>query len=225
MVPILHEDPHLLVVNKPAGLLTQGRVGGEPSLETRVRAYLAPDDPASVYLGTVHRLDRPVSGVVLWAKTAKAARRLADQFSKREARKEYRAIVAGRPTADRGGWEDWLCEEDTGLGRVQVCLAGTPRARRAFTRFELDPGPDRTLPEGTSGLRLFPETGRTHQLRVQAASRGMPILGDSLYGSDRAFPEGIALHARSLEIAHPISDLRMTFRAPLPEAWDAPWWS
>src|SRR4051794_11495719 len=90
---VLFEDPHCLAVVKPAGLLTQGTAAGEPTLEAAVRRYLTPGAPASPYLGTVHRLDRPVSGVVVWARTPKAARRLADQFARRAARKEYWAIV------------------------------------------------------------------------------------------------------------------------------------
>src|SRR4051794_29572097 len=99
---ILFEDPHCLAVVKAAGVLTQGRAEGEPSLEDAVRAYLRPDAPASAYVGTVPRLDRPVSGVVLWAKTPKAARRLAEQFARREARKEYWAIVSGSPSSMEG---------------------------------------------------------------------------------------------------------------------------
>src|SRR4051812_47677741 len=96
---ILFEDAHCLATVKPGGELTQGTSAGGPTLEARVRRYLNPRDPASVYLGTVHRLDRPVSGVILWAKTLKAARRLAGQFAARQARKEYWAIVEG--TADQ----------------------------------------------------------------------------------------------------------------------------
>src|SRR5690349_21749918 len=191
MLTILFEDAHCLAVAKPAGLLTQGVPRGEPTLEAAVRRHLRPDDPASAYLGTVHRLDRPVSGVVLWAKTPKAARRLAEQFGSRQAHKQYWAIVEGRPGAARGLWDDWLClDAATGLGGSQVCAPGRPRARRAVTRFAL--GEAEGLPPGCSWLRLWPETGRTHQLRVQAAHRGLPVLGDRLYGSAGAFPLGIA---------------------------------
>src|SRR4051794_17912786 len=103
---VLYEDAHCLAVAKPAGMPTQGAPTGEPTLEAAVRRYLRPHDPSTVYLGTVHRLDRPVSGVVIWAKSPKAARRLADQFARRQARKEYWAIVEGRPRAEAGLWED-----------------------------------------------------------------------------------------------------------------------
>lgn len=216
MLTILFEDAHCLATAKPAGLLTQGVARGEPTLEQAVRRHLRPDDPGAAYVGTVHRLDRPVSGVVLWARTPKAARRLAEQFAGREARKEYWAVVAGRPERPEGVWEDWLCTEDTGLGVVQVCRPGTPRARQARTRFRREDAP---LADGRTWLRLWPETGRTHQLRVQAASRGLPIVGDRAYGSTATFAEGIALHARSLTIRHPVLDRPITFEAPLPAAW------
>jgi 23S rRNA pseudouridine1911/1915/1917 synthase len=214
---VLFEDAHLLVVNKPAGLSTQAPPIAGATLEAAVRAHLCPEDPAGVYVGTVHRLDRPVSGVVLWARTPKAARRLSQQFAARRAIKEYWAIVEGAPAPIDDLWEDWLYFDDTGLGRVQVVAPGTPRARPARTRVHL--GRARALPDSCSWLRLWPETGRTHQLRIQAASRRLPILGDRQYGSDRDFPEGIALHARSLTISHPARDQRLTFEAPLPRAW------
>jgi 23S rRNA pseudouridine1911/1915/1917 synthase len=214
---ILFEDAHLLAVAKPAGVLTQGRPGGEPALEAAVRRHLDPEAPGACYLGTVHRLDRPVSGVVVWAKTPKAARRLAEQFAGREAQKQYWAVVAGTPAAGEGVWDDWLCVEDTGAGVVQVCSRLAPRARRAVTRYRWAEA--RLLPPGAAWLRLWPETGRTHQLRVQAASRGLPIRGDGAYGSKEPFPRGIALHGRSLTIRHPILRHSLTFEAPVPGHW------
>lgn len=229
---VLFEDPHCLAVVKPAGLLTQGTVAGEPTLEASVRRHLSPHAPEAVYLGTVHRLDRPVSGVVLWAKTPKAARRLADEFAGRLVLKEYWAIVAGDfPASDHDEvWDDWLGPADaTGVVRVIVpgagmgasAGAGATRARRAITRARRESDPVARLPPGTSWLRLRPETGRTHQLRVQAASRGWPILGDHAYGSSRPFPRGIALHARALTVRHPILKSPLTWVAPLPGDWVA----
>lgn len=215
---ILYEDIHCLAVSKPGGLLTQGVAGGEPTLERAVRLHLRPDDLGAVYVGTVHRLDRAVSGVVLWAKTPKAARRLARQFAGRVVSKEYWAIVSGTPKSAAGIWDDWLYEHETGLGVVQVCQVGTPRARRALTRFRHEVNAD-GVPAGCAWLRLWPETGRTHQLRVQAATRGLPILGDRAYGSVESFPVGIALHARALTVQHPTLDRPVRFEAPLPESW------
>ena len=215
-VAVLWEDAHGLAVAKPAGMLTQG--SGEPTVEALVRAYLAPDDPASVYLGTVHRLDRPVSGVILWAKTPKAARRWADQFASREVKKEYWAIVEGEvaPGEDSGLWSDGLTRPDA-MGRAGVVDLGTTGAQQAITWFEIGRGG--VLPSGLTWIKLRPETGRTHQLRAQSAARGLPILGDSTYGSTRPFPQGIALHARSLTVEHPSRKELMTIEAPLPASW------
>jgi 23S rRNA pseudouridine1911/1915/1917 synthase len=218
---VLFEDAHCLAVLKPAGVLAQAaNAAGEPTLEQAVRSHLCSDDPASAYVGTVHRLDRPVSGVVVWAKTPRAARRLAAQFAGRQVRKEYWAIVEGRPPTEQGLWEDWLCVVDeTDRGRVQVCSRQAPRSRQALTRFAVAGA--RRLPPGCSWLRLWPETGRTHQIRVQAAARRLPIVGDRLYGAAGSFAVGIALHARSLTVLHPALRQPITFTAPLPEGWAA----
>lgn len=216
---ILFEDAHCLAIVKPGGELTQGMSGGrETTLEARVRRYLCPDDPASVYLGTVHRLDRPVSGVILWAKTLKAARRLAAQFAAREPRKEYWAIVEGTttPLGDEGEWNDWLTDPDVS-GVAHAVETEAPGTRQAITRFRKCPA--LMLPENCCWLRLWPETGRTHQLRAQAAHRGLGILGDRTYGSNRPFPQGIALHARTLRVRHPILGATIDLLAPLPATW------
>lgn len=220
---ILFEDAHLLAVSKPAGLLTQGRPGGEPTLEESVRLHVGRASSSSVYLGTVHRLDRPVSGVMVWAKTEKAARRLAAQFAAHQARKEYWAIVAGELSdtgdpGDAGAWEDWLSQPDS-LGAARSVSPETPGARRALTRFLRES--DAQTPQGSLWLRLWPETGRTHQLRAQAAARGLPILGDIPYGSTRPFAGGIALHARRLNVRHPILHCEIELVAPLPGHWKA----
>jgi 23S rRNA pseudouridine1911/1915/1917 synthase len=217
-LPVLWEDPHGLAVVKPAGLLTQGPAAGEVTLEAMVRRHLRPDDPASVYVGTVHRLDRPVSGVILWAKTLKAARRLSEQFARREVLKEYWAIVEGEvpPSVVADPWEDRLAPPDS-LGRARTVDAEAPGSALALTRVEFGRG--RIVPEGFTWLRLRPETGRTHQLRAQTAARGFPIVGDSTYGSARAFPAGIALHARSLAFEHPIHRGPIVLEAPLPASW------
>jgi 23S rRNA pseudouridine1911/1915/1917 synthase len=218
---VLWEDPHGLAVAKPAGILTQRTRAGsvEMTLEDLVRSYLRPGDPASVYLGTVHRLDRPVSGVILWAKTPRAARRWAEQFARRDVRKEYWAIVEGDASGlgESGRWVDALVPPGAS-GRSSVVPPETPGASLASTTYEVGRG--RGLPDGLAWLKLRPETGRTHQLRAQAAARGNPIVGDSTYGASRSFPVGIALHARSLTVEHPIRHQPMTVEAPLPDSWD-----
>lgn len=215
---VLFEDAHCLAVAKPAGVLTQGRPDGEPTLEGAVRRHIDPLTPDSVYLGTVHRLDRPVSGVVVWAKTPKAARRLAAQFEARSVAKHYWAVVErdARTLGDQSLWEDWLCESEG--ARVLLAADSTVAgARRAVTRLRVGQGLKQ--PAGTSWLQLWPETGRKHQLRAQSAARGFPILGDSLYGASTGFPRGIALHARALSVLHPILRTPVTWVAPVPASW------
>lgn len=222
---ILHEDADCLAVAKPAGQFTQGTWAppGELTLEQAVRRYLGPDDPDAVYLGIVHRLDRPTSGVLIWARTPRAARRLSSEFEHRRVVKEYWALVDSDPVGIPGGdetWDDWLTRPGQ-TGYVRLVEPGTPGARPAVTRVRREAGGG--LPAGVSWLRLWPETGRTHQLRAQAAARGMPILGDSAYGSNTPFgPAGavtIALHARSLRVRHPTLRTPLTLVAPIPPAW------
>ncbi|WZO95996.1 RluA family pseudouridine synthase [Isosphaeraceae bacterium EP7] len=215
MPPVLFEDAHCLAVSKPAGLLTQGPAGRQ-SLVDLVRAYLRPDDPSAAYLGTVHRLDKPVSGVILWAKTPMAARRLASQFEARRVVKEYWAIAEGESKDSFGVWEDWLGPPDPN-NIAHVLAEGEPGARRAITRFERAMGP--RPGNGLTRLVLKPETGRSHQLRVQCSSHGLPIMGDVAYGSTRTLPGRIALHARSLTVEHPILRRPLTILAPAPQYW------
>lgn len=229
---ILFEDEHCLALFKPAGQLVQGTWAppGETTLEQDARRHLAPADPDAAYLGIVHRLDRPVSGVLLWAKTPKAARRLAGQFEKRAVVKEYWAVVEtdapdalpgpSRPLAEVDVWEDWLTPRTDESGKIRVVPEGTPGARLATTRTLVDASA--TLPNGLRFLRLWPETGRTHQLRVQAASRGTPVVGDAIYGATLPFAPGVALHARSLQVRHPTSSAPLALVAPLPDSW-TPW--
>jgi 23S rRNA pseudouridine1911/1915/1917 synthase len=220
---VLFEDNHCLAVCKPAPLLTQGVPAGIPTLEARVKAYLKEryHKPGNVYLGIPHRLDRPVSGVVLFARNTKAARRLAEQFQQRQVEKVYWAAVEGdvQPPEDR--WEDWLLKLPQ-EARTELVPPDTPTARPAVLSYRrLQPGPDWTL------LELRPETGRMHQIRVQASARGWPVRGDLLYGARSAFgppaatprDRVIALHARSLTFLHPIRYEPITVTAPLPESW------
>jgi len=236
---ILFEDDHCLALAKPPGQFTQGTwaPAGEITLETAVREYLHPADPRLAYLGIVHRLDRPTSGLLLWAKTMKAARRLSAQFERRTVIKEYWGIVelaraaaatefgAGseRVESDRAGvrvWSDRLTRPNE-IGVVSAVDLRAPGAREAVTRWRFAAATD--LPPRCAWLRLWPETGRTHQLRIQAARRGMPVVGDSAYGSTLPFPvpHGIALHSRSLQFHHPITGIVTTLVAPLPSSWAA----
>lgn len=219
---ILFEDNHCLAIAKPAPLLTQAPPG-IPSLEADVRAYLKEryHKPGHVYLGIPHRLDRPVSGVVLFARNTKAARRLHEQFQARQVAKVYWALVVGTVAPAEGTWEDYLRKLQA-EARSEVVAADTPGARQATLRYRsLHTG------GGTSLLEIEPLTGRMHQIRLQAAHRGWPVLGDVLYGSTRPFgppadlprDRVIALHGRRLTFLHPIRYEPITVTAPLPASW------
>jgi 23S rRNA pseudouridine1911/1915/1917 synthase len=224
---ILFEDNHCLAVSKPAPLLTQGVPLGIPTLEARVKAYLKEryHKPGNVYLGIPHRLDRPVSGVIVFARNTKAAQRLAEQFQNRQVHKVYWAFVERSPSGEvpsvEGVWEDWLLKVQE-EARTECVTADTLGARLAVLRY-------RRLRESAEGalLEIEPETGRMHQIRVQAARRGWPVRGDVLYGARLPFGPAaelprervIALHARSLTFLHPIRYEPLTVTAPLPEMW------
>jgi 23S rRNA pseudouridine1911/1915/1917 synthase len=224
---VLYEDNHCLAVAKPAPLLTQGVPPGIPTLESLAKDYLRQryHKAGNVYLGIPHRLDRPVSGVVLFARNTKAARRLALQFQERQVRKLYWALVersaAGELPPAEGEWHDWLLKVQD-EARSERVSPDTPGAREALLRF-------RRREERADGalLELEPLTGRMHQIRVQAAVRAWPVRGDVLYGARLPFgppaelPRDriIALHARSLTFLHPIRFEPITVTAPLPPAW------
>jgi len=178
--------------------------------------------PAGVYLGIPHRLDRPVSGVILFARNSKAAARVAEQFQKHTVTKIYWALVEGEVPDETGEWRDFIRKvEDE--SRAELVEEGTDKAREAITRYRVV----KRL-EGSTFLELAPRTGRMHQLRVQSARRGHPVLGDALYGSTRLFGAAvehprdrlIALHARSLTIEHPFRKEPLIIEAALPETWD-----
>ncbi len=219
---ILFEDPHLLAVDKPAPLPTQAPTG-IPSLEGLVKDYIKAKcaKPAGVYLGIPHRLDRPVSGVIVFARNTKAAQRVHLQFEERTVRKVYWACVEGDVLPEEGRWEDWI-RKVPDEPKAEVAAEGQPGAKRATLSYRVLGKLDR----GTL-LELTPETGRMHQLRVQSASRGHPIWGDGEYAPARDFgpptddPRGrvIALHARSLTIRHPFTKEELTFTAEVPGCW------
>jgi 23S rRNA pseudouridine1911/1915/1917 synthase len=219
---VLFEDNHCLAVAKPAPLPTQA-VAGVPSLELWAKDFLRHkhSKPGRVYLGVPHRLDRPVSGVVLFARNSKAAARLAEQFRERTVAKVYWALVDGAVHPAVGVWDDWL-RKLPDQARVEVAGVDDPGAKPARSEFRaLETTGDRTL------MELRPTTGRTHQLRVQAAARGHPVFGDDLYGSTRPFgppaetgrDRVIALHARELRFLHPIRYEAVSVTAPLPDYW------
>lgn len=219
---ILFEDHHLLVVNKPAPLLTQAPPH-LPSLEAMVKGYIKEKytKPAGVYLGVPHRLDRPVSGVVCFARNSKAAQRVHAQFEDRTVRKTYWAAVLGDVTPPEGRWEDWIrkVQEESRTVRAEPNEPGAKLATLDYRVLQ-------AIPNGTL-LELRPLTGRMHQLRVQSAWRGHPVFGDSTYAEAPPFgppaeqprDRVIALHARRLELDHPFTKQRLVIDAPLPDDW------
>jgi 23S rRNA pseudouridine1911/1915/1917 synthase len=211
---ILYEDNHLIAVVKPAGLPSTHFDGTAETLDRAVKAYLKAKyaKPGEVFLGIVHRLDKPTSGVLLFARTSKGAARLSEQFRAGAVDKVYWAVVEGEP-APAGSLDDWL-RKDSDTGRAVVVSSNVPGAKRARTHYET-----RAAAGGLSLVELRPQTGRTHQLRVQLAVRGHPIAGDFKYGSETPFPGGIALHARSLTVLHPTRRDPITLTAPLPASW------
>ena len=222
MPEILYEDNHCLAVNKPAGLLTPGDETGAPTLLDWARADLKArhGKPGNVFVGLVHRLDRPVSGVVLLARTSKAAARLSEQFRSGQVEKLYWAIVEGIVRDDIGEWVDTLAKDER-TNVVRVVPAGGAGGREARLAF-------RVLERrgGKTTLELRPITGRSHQLRVQLATRGWPIVGDRKYGASstlRALDGGarIALHARALRFSHPTRREEIAVTAPVPADWPA----
>jgi 23S rRNA pseudouridine1911/1915/1917 synthase len=217
---VLFEDNHCLAVNKPAGLLSQGDSSGDRSLVEVATSYLKTryNKPGNVYVGLLHRLDRPTSGVVLLAKTSKAAARLSDQFRTGTIAKVYWAIVEGKPREHEGEWID-LLEKDTQQNRSGVVFEDSSTSKEARVAY-------RVLEQRRSftRLELRPATGRSHQLRVQLAMRGLPIVGDRKYGSmsplkalDGHFR--IALHARQLAFTHPTRREAISVDAPVPADW------
>jgi len=212
---VLFEDNHLLVVNKPAMLPTMGVEPSRPSLLEVAREYVRQKyhKPGKVYLGIVSRLDAPVSGVVLLARTSKAASRLSEAFRQRRPKKIYWATVSGHLERPEATLEHYL-RKDERHRRVHVTHADAPDARLARLHYSV-----RAEHFDFSLLQVELETGRKHQIRVQLAKLGHPILGDRKYGSSEAFPVGIALHSRQLELEHPVGGGRLSLEAPLPASW------
>jgi 23S rRNA pseudouridine1911/1915/1917 synthase len=212
---ILYEDNHCLAVVKPSGMLSTHYQGREETIDRAVKAYLKEKyhKPGNVFLGIVHRLDRPVSGVLLFARTSKAAARLAQQFRDGSVEKIYWAIVEGEVSKTAGTLEDWLCKDES-RGRVEVVEPGDEGARQALLHYYR-----RAVHGGLSWLEIRPQTGRRHQLRVQLAHHGHPIYGDAKYGAIHTFGNAIGLHARALTFLHPIRNEPITLTADVPRTW------
>jgi 23S rRNA pseudouridine1911/1915/1917 synthase len=221
---ILYDNGPCLVVNKPAGVLTQAPAGID-SMEVRVKAFYREREQkeGNIYLGLPHRLDRPVTGAIVFARHVRAAQRLSAQFENRTVTKVYWAVVEGVVAADEGTWIDHLHKRH-GMPQSIVVPADDPRGKlavmhwRVLTRLDNPP---------CTWLEVQLETGRTHQIRVQAATRGHAVVGDTQYGATQLFGEQfeddrlrpIALHARQLGFNHPMTGEAVDITAPLSAPW------
>ncbi len=211
---VLFEDNHCLAVLKPTRILTMGDRTGDVSLVDLARKYLRQkyDKPGNVFVGVVHRLDRPVSGVLLFARTSKAAARLSEQFRKHSVRKVYHCVVEGRPTKPAGELVDWLAKDEARNLSRTVQKSEEGKLSRLSYRCLKSVGL-------LSLLEIELLTGRSHQIRVQLSSRGWPICGDAKYGSKTKLDSWLALHAASLTFEHPTQRESITVTAPHPTEW------
>jgi len=209
---ILYEDNHIIAVNKPAGLLSQPTEQENDSLEIRVKAWIKEKyhKPGNVFVGVIHRLDKPVSGIVLFAKTSKALSRLNDSIRSHKMQKVYMALVEGIPAKKAGTLTHFLKQGDhcSILSNAQ-----DPEAKQAILHYE-------TLKEFQSSalLQVILETGRYHQIRCQCAAMGHPILGDIRYGAKQRISnrDAIALHHAKLTFPHPITQEAMHIETAVP---------
>lgn len=212
---ILYEDNHLIAVNKPSGQLAQGDRTGDDPLGVRVKEYIKEkyQKPGEVFLGVIHRIDRPVSGVMLFARTSKALSRMNAQFQSREIRKTYWAICEAVPEQESGTLIHFLKKNES-INKSFATLKETPGHLRCALDYRL-------LQRGERYhlLEIHPHTGRHHQIRVQLSASGWVIKGDLKYGAKRSNADGsICLHARSLAFTHPVSNQEIIIRAPAPES-------
>lgn len=212
---VLYEDNHIIAVNKAVGEIVQGDKTGDRPLSEYVKAYIKDkyQKPGEVFLGVTHRLDRPTTGVVLFARTSKALTRLNEMFKNHSAiRKTYWAIVQGTPKIAQARLENWLIRREA-QNKSFVVKEGTRDAKLAILEY-------RTLAVGDnySLLEINLLTGRHHQIRCQLAAIGCPIKGDLKYGAKRSNPDGgICLHARKIEFVHPVSKQGIEIAAPVPD--------
>lgn len=222
MIKVLYEDNHIIAVVKSAGMLTQGDKSGEVSLYDLVKDYLKEKykKPGNVFLGLVHRLDKPVQGIVLFAKTSKGASRLSEQFRNHTIQKTYHAIVTGKPKESRGEIKEkvskisFFAEGFTEKSDEELLEAvkKATKTRTAELSWEVVESNEKY-----SLLKILPKTGRFHQIRVQMANMGCPILGDSKYSSQKPLPDGsIALAATAISFKTATDNKQINLEIPLP---------
>ncbi|MBP3838907.1 MAG: RNA pseudouridine synthase [Prevotella sp.] len=217
---VVYEDNHLIIVYKESGEIVQGDKTGDVPLSEVVKAYIKTkyQKPGNVFLGVVHRLDRPVAGLVVFARTSKALSRLNEMFRKGEVKKTYWAIVQQRPREETGELEHWLMRNEQ-QNKSYAYAKERPDAKKAVLKYQVIGTSERyTL------LQVGLLTGRHHQIRCQLAAIGCPIKGDLKYGAKRSNADGsISLIAREIAFVHPVSKATVKVTAPLPKdnLWQA----
>lgn len=217
---VVYEDNHIIIVNKRSGEIVQGDKTGDEPLSETVKAYIkeAYHKPGNVFLGVVHRLDRPVSGLVVFARTSKALSRLNEMFRVGDVHKTYWAIVKDKPAVEEGTLTHWLVRNEK-QNKSYAYDHEVPKSKKAVLHYRLIGCTDRY-----SLLEVQLMTGRHHQIRCQLARMGCPIKGDLKYGAPRSNPDGsISLLARKVELVHPVSKEPVSVVAPVPDdnLWQA----
>ena len=221
---IILEDGPVIAVNKPAGMLSQGAPRGSFCLPDYVKAYLKKkyEKSGNVYLGVIHRLDRPVTGVTIFSRNSKCAARLSEQFRERQVQKTYLAIVEGDVQPEQGNLVDWI-HKVPNQARAELSPTESDDAKKAELSYSV-----LGKSQGLTFLEVKPITGRMHQIRLQFSSRGYPVLGDQLYGATRTidlkplqadYTDRIGLHAWKLQLRHPVRYDPLEISAPLPADW------
>lgn len=211
---VVYEDNHLIIVNKSSSEIVQGDKTGDKPLAEMVKEYIKQKyhKPGNVFLGVVHRLDRPVSGLVVFARTSKALARLNEMFRTKEVHKTYWAIVGNCPLTEEGELVHWLVRNEK-QNKSYAYDKEKPEAKKAVLDYKLIGRSERYFL-----LEVDLKTGRHHQIRCQLAKMGCPIKGDLKYGSPRSNPDGsICLHARRVRFVHPVSKQEIDVTAPVPE--------
>lgn len=211
---VLYEDNHLIIINKLVGELSQGDKTGDDSLIETIKDYIKKKDnkPGKVFLGLIHRLDRPTSGILVFAKTSKALSRMNEMFKTREVSKIYWAIVEGKATINNGKLEHYL-KKNPKNNKVTVYTKPTANAKKAVLEYKVLGNLD-----NYSLFEVELYTGRSHQIRSQLDFIGFPIKGDLKYGAKRSNPNGgICLHARKISFIHPVKKEEISILAPPPD--------
>jgi len=222
---VLYEDNHIIAVYKPSGVLTQGDRSGEASLMDDVKKYLKEkyNKPGNVFLGLVHRLDKPVSGIVLFGKTSKGASRLSEQFRNHTIQKTYHGVVVGKPKESRGEIKEkvnkisFFAEGFTNKTDEELLqeIKKATITRTAELSWEIVKSNDKY-----SLVKILPKTGRFHQIRIQMANMGHPIVGDAKYSTQKSTGDSIALCATAISFKSATDNKDVNLEIPLPEAWD-----